>query len=521
MTRRDNKEKIAHDKDNLLLKEFDQAVSEECEKEQQLPYCFCPQCGAKCRPDDVFCIECGYKRISAIQNESSQENTMETVLPSDSSPKSNGKAGRWIVAIISIIAVTIGLGLLVILMVPDALMDEPKLADFGAGFGMENAPTSLVKKESTEPDTELISTEEESTELNTEPTSTEETQQVLKMALKDIFPSETSEQVSWYSESTKYYIIPYMDVDIPTILFTVENNTLNYSMVYYAEMTDIRPTANGGLDCRGSIYTASKELPQKQGTIRVVWDSMETVDFPTIEMIDGNQMTDTSMVASDYSYYGLVEKQEELDIAWGMIPDSSSRILNDNDVEGFGDEDFRVAINEIYARHGRLFKDAELQAYFNEQPWYQGSVAPENFNENSLSQIEKDNIKFLQEKRGNSPSKAAKKVLFGMYEARFDSSGGAELEIVYVSGDDLCTVSLSGSYGDRAGSTSGYLNAHTDGSDGVWDYYESGSYEPSLRLIYDGQDTIVIESLDGNTFGGMGFPGFEGVYHRTKQYQLP
>lgn len=507
---RDKKEKIMYDKDYLLLRKFTKAVNEECDKELQFPkdrrddavtedgneqpYCFCPQCGAKCRLDDVFCAECGYQRVSDIQNVTSQ-------ISPQPPKKSNSKAGRWLVAIISIIAILTGIGLI------SAKIMEPKLAAVVAASETESISTMLTEAERTEPDTEAV--------------SSEETQPVSGMDLEYIFPLEASEQVSWYSESTKYYMIPYMDMDTPTILFTVENNTFDYSIVYYANMTDIRPTVNGGLDCRGSIYTASKGSPQKQGTIKVVWDSMETVDFPTIEMIDGNQMTDTSMVASDYSYHGLLENQEELDSAEGMIPDSSSRILNDSDVKDLSDDDLRIAINEIYARHGRMFKDAALQTYFNEQPWYQGTTAPENFDENSLSQIEKDNIKFLQGKKGNATSKAAKKVLFGMYEAKFDSSGGAELEIEYLSGDDLCVVSLNGSYGDRVGATSGYLNAHTDGSDGIWDYYENESYEPSLRLTYDGQDKIVVKSLDGNTFGGMGFPGFEGVYYRTMEYQMP
>ena len=35
--------------------------------------------------------------------------------------------------------------------------------------------------------------------------------------------------------------------------------------------------------------------------------------------------------------------------------------------------------NSIFARHGRLFKNSELQTYFNQQPWYQPTYMPDDF----------------------------------------------------------------------------------------------------------------------------------------------
>jgi hypothetical protein len=40
-------------------------------------------------------------------------------------------------------------------------------------------------------------------------------------------------------------------------------------------------------------------------------------------------------------------------------------------VEGLFVEDLKVLRNEIYARRGRVFKDAKLQKYFIAQAWYQ------------------------------------------------------------------------------------------------------------------------------------------------------
>ncbi len=51
-----------------------------------------------------------------------------------------------------------------------------------------------------------------------------------------------------------------------------------------------------------------------------------------------------------------------------------------------------LARNEIYARHGRLFDDQNIQEYFDSLPWYEGTVAPEDFDDELLNQIEKTNI---------------------------------------------------------------------------------------------------------------------------------
>lgn len=53
--------------------------------------------------------------------------------------------------------------------------------------------------------------------------------------------------------------------------------------------------------------------------------------------------------------------------------------------------------NEIYARHGRKFNTVDLQQYFNEQTWYYPIYSPEQFDNNLLSLLEKDNATFILE----------------------------------------------------------------------------------------------------------------------------
>ena len=44
-------------------------------------------------------------------------------------------------------------------------------------------------------------------------------------------------------------------------------------------------------------------------------------------------------------------------------------------IDGLFVEDARKLRNEIYARHGRVFKDAWLQKYFSSLPWYKSNSA--------------------------------------------------------------------------------------------------------------------------------------------------
>lgn len=57
-------------------------------------------------------------------------------------------------------------------------------------------------------------------------------------------------------------------------------------------------------------------------------------------------------------------------------------------LEGLFTEDLRRLRNEIYARHGRPFKDAELRAYFSSFDWYKPDP---KFLETSLSPLERAN----------------------------------------------------------------------------------------------------------------------------------
>lgn len=78
-----------------------------------------------------------------------------------------------------------------------------------------------------------------------------------------------------------------------------------------------------------------------------------------------------------------------------IFADSGSRYLSTSDLEGLSAEELSWARNEIYARHGRRFKDAGLQSYFDSKPWYNGTIEPDQFSEGMLNEYEKKNAETI------------------------------------------------------------------------------------------------------------------------------
>lgn len=80
-----------------------------------------------------------------------------------------------------------------------------------------------------------------------------------------------------------------------------------------------------------------------------------------------------------------------------VIADSSTRYLTEADLEGLTKEELRIARNEIYARNGRIFQDAQLQEYFEEKGWYLGTIPADEFTQDMLSDVERANAALISE----------------------------------------------------------------------------------------------------------------------------
>ena len=128
--------------------------------------------------------------------------------------------------------------------------------------------------------------------------------------------------------------------------------------------------------------TTETEMSTEQTDRKDVSGQQEASE-KTSEVINKEDTTGNEDMGTD----GAVGEEE----AEYILPESASRLLTEADLENLTQEDLRIARNEIYARHGRKFLDEGLQEYVNGKSWYNGTIEPDDFKEDMLSEIERTN----------------------------------------------------------------------------------------------------------------------------------
>lgn len=75
-----------------------------------------------------------------------------------------------------------------------------------------------------------------------------------------------------------------------------------------------------------------------------------------------------------------------------ILPYSDIEYISESELVGMDKRTSELALNEIYARHGRKFNDSSIQSYFNEKSWYDGFIEPEDFSDSVFNKYEAKNI---------------------------------------------------------------------------------------------------------------------------------
>lgn len=84
-----------------------------------------------------------------------------------------------------------------------------------------------------------------------------------------------------------------------------------------------------------------------------------------------------------------------------LISNSDIAYISMSSLQELTEEELILARNEIYARHGRRFDTAWIQEYFNGQSWYEGTIAPANFDPNVFNKYEVENLSRIQQAEKN------------------------------------------------------------------------------------------------------------------------
>lgn len=145
------------------------------------------------------------------------------------------------------------------------------------------------------------------------------------------------------------------------------------------------------------------QIPEEQENVEVqtqndanIEESMQNGEVDKQE--DANAEEDQS---DNVLLTGQFEKESDSQMADEtseyILPYSADSYLTKEDLANLTKEECRLARNEIYARHGRMFNDTNLQAYFNQCSWYQGIIEADQFDDSVLNDYEKNNLQLILE----------------------------------------------------------------------------------------------------------------------------
>lgn len=116
-----------------------------------------------------------------------------------------------------------------------------------------------------------------------------------------------------------------------------------------------------------------------------------------------------------------------------LLPQSSTEYLAGGDLLDMDPDDLRLARNEIFARHGRIFDAPDLKVYFESKTWYQPQISSEDFKDSVFNEYEKRNLDLIRTAENQLASKEitnAGTALEPDKEYQFDLDGNGTLESI-------------------------------------------------------------------------------------------
>ena len=114
-------------------------------------------------------------------------------------------------------------------------------------------------------------------------------------------------------------------------------------------------------------------------------------------------------VLSEEEVVSYQQAKEEKLRAEFIFPDSDKKYLSEDEVRAKTVGDLMVGRNEIFARHGYMFEDANLKSHFESTSWYQGTVDSSEFNsEQVFNEFEKKNVELIKKVEDEINGEAAK-----------------------------------------------------------------------------------------------------------------
>ena len=378
---------------------------------------FCSKCGKENKEGSVFCYHCGTRLVTPqmLQNQPVQSVINNPLNPQMAKPKKSKHIGTIVLVICILVLCFAIIGGIIALVVVGGKKKE-KIDDFIDQVEAFEAYLDGVNYSGVQDDiVELMEDCEKAINNRSvdEFSKLEERMRTIRLKLGDISQEiDALEQLKMDYEILieENFVIPediliVLDELFENIHQDISNDNAERLEDYQEKLTDIvtqleqhnqalidetllRAEAYGPLvatvDEREALNTYLQEIDAfiAGGNYRLAFDKALMYESYVSELMGHtNSDVQENTVVSEGTY---------------ICPNSNSRYLVKADLVGLSSWELLLARNEIFARHGRKFVDENIQAYFNSQSWYNGTVDPDDFDVTVFNEYELANIDFIK-----------------------------------------------------------------------------------------------------------------------------
>lgn len=174
-----------------------------------------------------------------------------------------------------------------------------------------------------------------------------------------------------------------------------------YPNINFGQMTvDQNPNLYQILHMRLGSDSSEEEVASlfsKGSSLDTLWYLIEDYSKDWPKNIEEFQSQQDVVITSDS---GVTEEEAAEDISEYLLPDSNTRYLSEAEVAALDTDTLQKAINEIYARHGRVFATEENDVYFRSKSWYQPMDGKTDEQiESEFNEFEKANVDLMNRYR--------------------------------------------------------------------------------------------------------------------------
>lgn len=308
----------------------------------------CKKCGKEFE-EGVFCPNCG-ERVEE-GNINIEEQNLVNPTPKKQKVKKKKTIGGCLLSIVKIIVVTIVL-----------------LFIIGLVFGDEGEKTEIEK------------TEEKNSfaEMDFEELIGKSKEDLQKIGLK------TGEDYSGYAAMDGDIQVSCTDGMIDLIMITGN--------------TDVAPAFHGvrlGMsETEIKEKLSDKYTEELEGMNGKMYVNLDNCDAVNCQIEDGKVKT---IMYTKLSEEELSELYRSSMADEYIFPDSDVKYLSEDEVRSVEADKLALGRNEIFARHGYIFKDESFRQYFEGTSWYEGTVSSDQFNADSVfNDFEKKNVELIK-----------------------------------------------------------------------------------------------------------------------------